>query len=131
MMADNTLEAISCSGGGGGERVPAAIGKDHPMGPQQVHRASTTAIIVLSLTALLDVLLVGFTQPPQADEGTAAHIFQLAILALVPTGLLFLATAEWNQPRRIAQRLAFPAAAVVLAFAALYYLEHHFYRTRY
>jgi uncharacterized YccA/Bax inhibitor family protein len=98
---------------------------------QQLNRASTIGLIVLSLTALLDVLLVGYTQPPLPDEGTGAHIFQLSIVALVPMGLLFLATADWTQPVRTVRRLAFPGAVVVLAFAALYYLEHYFYPAHY
>ena len=64
---------------------------------QQVNRASAFALIVLSLTALLDVLLLGYTRPPLPDEGAGAHIFQLAIVALVPTGFVFLATADWTQ----------------------------------
>jgi hypothetical protein len=77
------------------------------------------------------VLLVGYTQPPLPDEGTGAHIFQLSIVALVPMGLLFLATADWTQPVRTVRRLAFPGAVVVLAFAALYYLEHYFHPAHY
>ena len=100
------------------------------MRAQQINRVSSIVLIVLSLIALLDVLL-SYTQPPLSDEGTLAHIFQLAIVALVPTGLLFLATADWTQPVRTARRLALPAAAVVLAFAALYYLEHYFYPAHY
>ena len=73
------------------------------------------------------MLLFGYTQPPLPDEGTAAHIFQLSIVALIPIGFLFLTTSDWTQPVRTVRRLAFPAAAVVLAFAALYYLEHYFY----
>ena len=94
------------------------------MQQQKINRLSAIGLIVLSVTALLDVLLLGYTQPPIADEGTGAHIFQLAILALVPTGVLFLATADWTQPVRIGRRLAIPAVVVVLAFAALYHLEH-------
>jgi len=60
---------------------------------QQINRVSGTVLIVLSLTALLAVLS-GYIQPPQPDEGAAAHIFQLSILALVPMILLFLATAD-------------------------------------
>ncbi len=101
------------------------------MSRQQVNRVSTIALVVLSLTALLDVLLLGYTRPPLADEGTPAHIFQLSIVALLPTGLLFLATADWTQPGRTVRRLACPAALVVLAFAALYYLEHYFYPAHY
>jgi len=91
---------------------------------QQINRVSGKVIIVLSLTALLAVPS-GYTQPPQADEGTAAHIFQLSIVALVPMILLFLATADWRQPSRNARPLAFPVAALVVALGALYYLEHY------
>lgn len=93
---------------------------------QQINRLSGRVIFVLSLTALFTVLL-GYTQPPQPDEGALAHIFQLTIVALAPTILLFLATADWKQGLRSARPLAFPAAALVLAFAALYYQEHFRY----
>jgi hypothetical protein len=99
---------------------------------QQMNRLSTIALVVLSVSALLTLLpvaaralLAGQLPPPDPDEGTAAHIFQLSIAALVPTGLVFLSTADWNQPSRIVRRLAFPTAAVVLAFCFLYYWEHH------
>jgi hypothetical protein len=91
---------------------------------QQINRVSGKVAVVLSLTALLAVLS-GYAQPPQPDEGTAAHIFQLSIVALVPMALLFLATADWKQPWRSARPLSFPAAALVLAFGALYVLEHY------
>src|SRR6476661_3085687 len=70
--------------------------------PTQVNRVSGRIIIVLSITALLAVLS-GYTQPPQADEGTAAHIFQLSIVALIPMFALFLTTADWRQPSRSAR----------------------------
>ena len=91
---------------------------------QQINRVSGKVLIVLSPTALLAVLS-GYAQPPQLDEGTAAHIFQLSIVALVPMIFLFLATADWRQPLRSTRQLRFPAAALVLAFGALYYLEHY------
>ena len=94
---------------------------------QQINRVSGKVIIVLSLIALLAVLS-GYFQPPQPDEGTAAHIFQLAIVTLVPMILLFLATADWRRPSRSARPLAFPVAALAVAFAALFYLEHYHYR---
>ena len=96
------------------------------MQAQQVNRVSGKVILVLSLVALL-MVISGYFQPPQADEGSAAHIFQLSIVALVPTVLVFLATADWKQRWRGARPLALPAAALVLAFAALFYLEHYFY----
>lgn len=97
---------------------------------QQINRLSAIGLVVLSLTAL-GVVLLGYTQRPLQDEGTLAHVFQLSIVALVPTGCLFLATADWTQPVRAARRLAVPAVVVVLAFAALYYLEHYFYPAHY
>jgi hypothetical protein len=106
------------------------IGDDKPgrkcglMSVQLINRLSRKALVVLSLIALLTVLS-GYTQPPQPDEGAAAHIFQLSIVALIPTILLFLATADGKQPLRSARPLAFPAAALLVAFIALYYLEHY------
>ena len=94
------------------------------MGGQKINRISSKVLIVLSLAALFAVLS-GYTQPPQPDEGTAAHIFQLSIVALVPVILLFLGTADWKQPFRSVRPLVFPAAALVLAFGALYYLEQY------
>jgi hypothetical protein len=94
------------------------------MDGHQMNRISSRVIFILSLTALLTVL-IGYTQPPQPDEGALAHIFQITIVLLVPMILLFLGTADWKQPVRNARRLAFPAAALLLAFAALYYLEHY------
>ena len=85
------------------------------MREQKINRVSGIVLIVLSLTALLDVLLLGYTQPPLPDEGTGAHIFQLSMVALVLTGFLFVSTADWTHPLRIVRRLAFPAAVVVLA----------------
>lgn len=96
------------------------------MREQQINRVSGGVLIVLSLMALL-LVLYGYTLPLQADEGAAAHIFQLLIAALLPMVLLFLATANWRQPWRNVRPLAFSAAALVLAFGALYYLEHYYY----
>jgi len=91
---------------------------------QQINHVTGKILIVLSLAALLAVL-IGYTQPPQPDEGTGAHFFQLSIVALVLMILLFLATADWRQPLQSARPLAFPVAVLVLAFGALYYLEHY------
>jgi len=99
-----------------------------------INRASAIALILFSLAALLTVMSgfrVSFdpfsihAQPPLPDEGAQAHLFQLAVLALVPTMLVFLATADWKRPARSAGPLALSTAAVVIAFGALYYLEHH------
>jgi hypothetical protein len=92
--------------------------------PEQINRVSGKIIVVLSVTALLAVLS-GYAQPLQTDEGTAAHIFQLSIAALMLVGLLFLATTNWKEPQRSMRMLALPGGVLALAFAALYYLEHH------
>ena len=94
------------------------------MGAQRINSISGTILTALSLTALLDVLLLGYTRPPLPDEGMGAHIFQLSIAALVPMTILFVVTADWSRPLRTAVPLAFAVAATVLAFVALYYLEH-------
>jgi len=94
---------------------------------QQINRVSGKVAILLSLIALLCVAS-GYFGPPQPcaqDEGSAAHIFQISIVALAPTILVFLATADWKQPWRSARPLAVPAAALLLAFGTLYYVEHY------
>ena len=97
------------------------------MDTRRINKACGQVLIVLSLTALLTVL-TGYAQAPQPDEGAGAHIFQLAIVAVAPTLLLFFVTADWRQRWRSARPLAIPLAALVLAFAALYYLEHYWWR---
>jgi hypothetical protein len=96
------------------------------MQAQQMNRVSGRVMIGLSLVALVTVLS-GYMQAPQPDEGTGAHIFQLAVLAVAPTMLLFFVTADWRQPRRSAKPLAIAGVALMLAFAALYYLEHYWW----
>jgi uncharacterized membrane protein YozB (DUF420 family) len=92
---------------------------------QDINHLSGYVVIFFSVVALLAVLS-GYTAPPQPDEGTGAHIFQLSIVALAPTILLFLATWNWRQRSlRSARPLVISAAALVLAFGALYYLEHY------
>jgi cytochrome bd-type quinol oxidase subunit 2 len=110
-----------------GKIEPAPANKAVPIRAQKLNRASAIASIVLSLIALLTVL-TGYLQPPQprqADEGSAAHIFQLSIAALFPTILTFLATADWKHPARSARPLLFPATMLIIAFTALFYLEHY------
>ena len=101
------------------------------MGDRRINRISGHAVLGLSLFAMC--LVVGATvlamlgrldASPDGDEGTAAHLFQLAIGLLLPTGLIFLATADWRQPLNVAKRLRLPAVALVVAFSTLYYMEH-------
>jgi hypothetical protein len=99
------------------------------MGVERLNRIIGNVIIGLSLTALLAVCS-GFFQAPQADEGSSAHIFQLAIVVLIPMTVFFLGTADWKKPSRSARPLAFSAAVLAAASGALFYLEHYFYALR-
>jgi len=96
-----------------------------------INRVSNFAIHGLSLFAMC--LVVGatvlakmgrFNPAAETDEGTAAHLFQLAIALLVPAGLVFLLSADWRKPVRVALRLVAPAIALAIAFGTLYYMEH-------
>lgn len=91
---------------------------------QQINHLCGKILVALSFVALFTVLS-GYIRPPQADEGAAAHIFQLSIAALALTILLFLSTADWRKPLQSIRRVRFPAAVCFFAFGALYYLEHY------
>lgn len=88
-----------------------------------VNRASCVVLTVLSLTAL-GTVLIGLPLPPLPDEGLLAHIFQLSVACSAPALLIYALTADWRHARRFVLRLAIPGAALVLAFAGLYYMEH-------
>lgn len=94
------------------------------MEAQHINRISFKVTTSLSLVALCAVIS-GYFQPPQRDEGAAAHIFQLSVLFVVPAVIFFLATLDWKLPLQGVKRLAIPASALVLAFGSLFYLEHY------
>ncbi len=94
---------------------------------EELNGISVKVLSVLSAIALLTVIY-GYTQPPQVDEGTGAHIFQLSIVALAPVLLLFLVTADWKRPVRCMRLLVIPVSVLGFAFGALYYLEHFYYQ---
>jgi cell division protein FtsW (lipid II flippase) len=92
-------------------------------GWERINRLSGWVVMALSIIALLAVCS-GYFQPPQSDEGTAAHIFQLSVAGLAPAIFIFLATLDWKRRWRAMRPLLFSGATLVLAFGALYYLEH-------
>jgi len=101
------------------------------MNNEAINRISGHVVLGLSVFAML--LVVGatvlatlgrFNPSPDGDEGTAARLFQLAILLLMPAGLAYLVTADWRQPVKVAKRLIVPALALVAAFSTLYYMEN-------
>jgi len=96
---------------------------------QRLNRISRASLVVLSLVALLTVAS-GYFQAPQPDEGSAAHIFQISVALFAGALLVFLASSDWKQPIRSVQALLIPGCILVLAFAALFYLEHYFYVAR-
>ena len=101
------------------------------MSQQTIHRVSRhiingLSVFVLCLVGGATILtrLGRFNPAPGGDEGTAAHLFQWAIVLLMPTGVAFLVTADWRQPLAVARRLVLPTIALIVAFLMLYYLEH-------
>jgi hypothetical protein len=97
------------------------------MTAHKIHRLAGRVVLTLSIFALLTVLS-GYLQSPQQDEGISAHIFQLSIVALALTLAVFLVTSDWHAPRQSLRHLTILAVALIVAFGALYYLEHYFYR---
>jgi uncharacterized membrane protein len=93
------------------------------MSTQRLNYISGWLLAGFSLVALLTVL-TGYFQAPQADEGAAAHIFQLSVVLVLPAMVVFLATADWRQRRRSLRPLVISVISLASAFAALYYLEH-------
>jgi len=98
---------------------------------KKINRLSRYFVLGLSLFAMILVVgatiftIIGYFHPtPNGDEGTAAHLFQLAIVLLMPTGLVYLVTADWHHPIDVVRRLIIPIIALIVAFTTLYYMEH-------
>ncbi len=81
--------------------------------------------LVMSLTALAAVLgnIAVYGVVHQADEGSAAHIFQLLMTLQAPVVLYF--AIKWipKQPRRALQVLALQAGAWLMAFAPVFFFK--------
>jgi len=60
---------------------------------------------------------------PQADEGTAAHIWQLLMAAQVPIAMFFAIKWLRQSPRQAAPILALQVAAALVAMAPVYLLH--------
>ena len=79
----------------------------------------------MSLTAL--AVLIGyfatFGVVHEADEGTAAHIFQILMGGQVPIILFFAVKYLPRAPRQALIVLALQAAAAFAAFAPVYYFQ--------
>jgi len=81
--------------------------------------------MAMSFAALATVLghVAMFGAAREADEGTAAHIFQLLMMSQVPIVAFF--TIKWlpQAPRQALQILALQAGAGVAALAPVFFLK--------
>ena len=80
--------------------------------------------LAMSLAALAMVLghAAIFGVVHEADEGTAAHVFQLLMAAQVPIVAFFALKWLARAPRQTLQVLALQAAAALAAIAAVLFL---------
>jgi hypothetical protein len=81
--------------------------------------------VAMSLAALVTVLVhvAMFGAAREADEGTAAHIFQLLMIAQVPIIAFF--AIKWlpRTPTQALQILALQAGAALAALAPVFFLN--------
>jgi hypothetical protein len=81
--------------------------------------------VAMSFAALATVLahVVIFGAVREADEGTAAHIFQLLMIAEVPIVAFF--AIKWlpRFPRQVLQVLALQVGAALAALAPVFFLN--------
>lgn len=87
-------------------------------------RPSALLPVALSLAALATVATALLLQgpAPQADEGTAAHLWQLCMGAQVPIILYFALRWVPQSPRQALPILALQLAAAVAAMAPVFLL---------
>lgn len=88
-------------------------------------RPSAFLPVAMSLTALATVLvfLASHGPAPQADEGAAAHIWQLLMVAQVPIMLYFAIRWVPESPREAVPILALQLAAAVAALTPVFLLR--------
>ena len=80
--------------------------------------------VTMSCAALATVLIhiAVFGAAREADEGTAAHVWQLLMAAQVPIVAFFAITWLPRAPRQALPILALQAVAVLAALAPVYFL---------
>jgi hypothetical protein len=92
---------------------------------QLLKRPSAFLPIAMSLAALSIVLgtVAIFGVPHDADEGTAAHIFQLLIVAQLPIVAVFVIKWVPRAPSQGLRIMALQAGAGIAALAPVYLLH--------
>jgi hypothetical protein len=80
--------------------------------------------VAMSLAALAVVLghVAVFSVVHEADEGTAAHLFQILMAGQVPVVAFFAIKWLLRAPRPTLRVLALQAGAALAAFAAVFFL---------
>ena len=93
------------------------------MNRESINRVAAIAPVLLSLLAFGDVLLVVTTgwERQLSDEGSAAHLFQLLIVAQIPLIAVFLFTAKWRDAGRVVAILGAQVLALCLALGSIAY----------
>jgi len=81
--------------------------------------------VVMSLAALAIVLghIAMFGAAREADEGTAAHLWQLLMAGQVPVVAFFVVKWLPRSPRQALPMLALQASAALAAIAPVYYFN--------
>lgn len=81
--------------------------------------------VAMSLGALATVAVfaAGYGTAPQADEGTAAHIWQLLMAAQAPIVLFFAVKWVPQSPRQAVPILALQVGAALAAMAPVFLLH--------
>ena len=93
--------------------------------PTLIKRPSAFLPVIMSVAALAIVLghVAMFGTAREADEGSAAHLFQLLIAAQVPIVAFFAIRWLPESPRRAVQILALQLLAALAALAPVYLLN--------
>jgi Zn-dependent protease with chaperone function len=90
-----------------------------------INRICANVPLILSLLAFAMVMVAVATGWGQTrgDEGAAAHIFQLLIVAQLPFIMAYFITADWSRWQPTAGRIALQAGALMLALAPVAYFR--------
>lgn len=90
-----------------------------------MRRPSAFLPVAMSIAALIVVLghIAMFGAAREADEGAAAHLWQLLIAGQVPVVAFFAIRWLPREPRTALQVLALQAGALLAALAPVYFLN--------
>jgi glucan phosphoethanolaminetransferase (alkaline phosphatase superfamily) len=93
--------------------------------PAMLKKPSAFLPVTMSLAALAVVLfhVASFGAVREADEGAAAHLWQLLMAAQLPLLLFFAVRWLPRSPRPALQVMALQAGAAVMALAPVYFLN--------